>query len=328
MACVKDLAGARRYLVAMDAGVLLQVLLGGLAQGAVLGLVALGFSLVAGTARILPFAHGDLVLASAFVAVLAVVGRTPTAARLAGFPSIALLLLSLAAGLALAGSVAALVVLPGKTGRLGPPGWIVGGLAAGLLLRAALAFYLPQQAYALPDPLRLDALAPGGLLRLPGGGTVPVRAACVLAIGLIAGLVTEVGLARSRFGAAVRAVADDPVGAALCGVSPRRVLLAIFLLAGLLASLAGILTAPGRALSVDDGALLGLDAAAAAVLGGIGSLRGAMVGGLAVGTAQALAGYTLGSGVGELVPLVLLVAVLAVRPPARLPGPPASTAPG
>ncbi len=303
----------------MDSGVLLQVLLGGLAQGAVLGLVALGFSLVAGTARLLPFAHGDLVLASAFVAVLAVLGRTPTAARLAAYPSVALLLLSLAAGLALSGLVAALVVLPVAARRLGPLGWIAGGLAAGLLLRATLAYYLPQQAYALPDPLRIDGLAAGGLLRLPGGGTVPVRAACVLVIGLVAGLLTETLLARSRFGAAVRAVADDPVGAALCGVSPRRVLLATFLLAGLLAAVAGVLATPGRALSVDDGALLGLDAAAAAVLGGIGSLRGAMAGGLAVGTAQALAGYTLGAGVAELVPLVLLVAVLAVRPPAGRP---------
>lgn len=320
----------------MDFGVLLQVLLGGLAQGAVLGLVALGFSLVAGTARLLPFAHGDLVLGSVFVAVLAVVGRTPTAARSAGYSSAALLLLSLAAGLALSGLVAALVVLPGAVRRLGPLGWIAGGLAAGLLLRAVLGFYLPQQAYALPDPLQLDALAAGGVLRLPGGDTVPVRAVCVLVVGLLAGLLAEALLARSRFGAAVRAVADDPVGAALCGVSPRRVLLAAFLLAGLLAALAGILVTPGRALSVDDGALLGLDAAAAALLGGIGSLRGAMAGGLAIGTAQALAGYSLGSGVGELVPLVLLVAVLAVRPPtarrAGVPGVPGhrprSAAPG
>lgn len=300
----------------MDVAVLVQVLLGGLAQGAVLGLVALGFSLVAGTARVLPFAHGDLVLGSALVAVLTVVGRVPTAARLAGYPSAALLLLSLASGLVLSGLIAGLVVLPGASGRPGPLGWIAGGLAAGLLLRALLAFALPQQAFAVPDPLHLDALAAGGLLRLPGGATVPVRAACVLALGLVAGLLTEAVLARTRFGAAVRAVADDPVGAALCGVSPRRVLLATFLLAGLLAGLAGILVTPGRAFSVDGGALLGLDAAAAAVLGGIGSLRGAMAGGLAVGTAQALAGYTLGAGVGELVPLVLLVAVLAIRPPA------------
>lgn len=303
----------------MLSGVLLQVVLAGLAQGAVLGLVALGFSLVAGTAGILPFAHGDIVVGSMFFAVLAVLGRTPTAARLGGAASIVLLLLCLAIAVALSGLVAGLVVLPDLTGRRGRSSslnWIAGGLAAGLLLRAVLGFPLPQQAYAVPDPLGIDLLAPGGLLRLPGGGTVAVRAVCVLAIGLLVGLLTELVLARSRFGAAVRAVADDPVGAALCGVPARRVMIATFLLAGLLAGLAAVLMAPGRALAVDDGAVLGLAAAAAAVLGGIGSLRGALAGGLAVGTAQALAGYTLGAGVAELVPLVLLVAVLAVRPPA------------
>ncbi|MEO7263165.1 MAG: branched-chain amino acid ABC transporter permease [Jatrophihabitantaceae bacterium] len=306
----------------MISGVLLQVVLSGLAQGAVLGLVALGFSLVAGTARILPFAHGDIVVGSVFIVVVAVVGRTPTAARLAVLPSILLVLLSLAAGMLLSGLVAGLVVLPHVTGsenarlRLTPLSWIAGGLAAGLLLRAVLGFLLPQQGYALPDPARIDALTSGGLVRLPGGSTVSVRAVCVLGIGVAVGLLVEAVLVRSRFGASLRAVADDPVGAALCGVSARRVVLGAFLVAGLLAGLAGVLVAPGRALSVDDGAVLGLYAAAAAVLGGVGSLRGALAGGLAVGTVQALAGYALGAGFYDLAPLVLLVAVLAARPPA------------
>jgi len=302
----------------MTAGVLFQVVLAGLAQGAVLGLVALGFSLVAGVARVVPFAHGDLVLAAAFLAVLAVSGRTPTAASPSVLGGLALVLLTLAAGAVLSGLVGALTALPQPNlphRHRGLPGWIAGGLAAGLLLRSAAAFTLPQQAYGLPDPLRIDALVPGGLLRLPGGSTVPVRAVCVLAIGLLVGLGVEMVLARSRFGAAVRAVTDDPVGAALCGVAGRRVLVATFGLAGLLAGLAGVLGTPGRAVSVGDGALLGLAAAAAALLGGIGSLRGALAGGLLVGCLQALAGYAFGAGVQQVVPLLLLVMVLAVRAP-------------
>jgi branched-subunit amino acid ABC-type transport system permease component len=308
----------------MVSGVLLQVVLAGLAQGAVLGLVALGFSLVAGTARILPFAHGDIAVGAVFVAVLAAVGTTPSTARLAGLPSVVLVLVSLATGVLLSGLVAAVVVLPQLTGTdrsfspLSPLSWIAGGLAAGLLVRAALGLFLRQQAYALPDPLRLDALAPGGLLRLPGGSTVQVRAVCVLVLGLGVGLLAEAVLVRSRFGRALRAVADDPAGAALCGVSGRRVVFGAFLVAGLLAGLAGLLAAPGRALSVESGALLGLAAAAAALLGGIGSARGALAGGLAVGVLQSLAGYAFGSGCYDLAPLVLLVAVLVVRPPARI----------
>ena len=307
----------------MISGVLLQVVLAGLAQGAVLGLVALGFSVVAGAVRILPFAHGDVAVGSVFLGVLAAVGTMPTAARLHLAPSLALVLVSLAAGVTLSGVVAALVVLPnlasvsdpdGPGRRPSPLSWIAGGLAAGLLLRAVLGLVLRQQAYALPDPVRLDALAPGGLLRLPGGSTVQVRTLCVLALGLMAGLAAEAVLVRSRFGRSLRAVADDPVGAALCGVSARRVVLGAFLIAGLLAGLAGLLTAPGRALSVESGALLGLAAAAAAVIGGVGSARGALAGGLAVGVVQALAGYAFGAGFYDLAPLALLVAVLVVRP--------------
>lgn len=306
----------------MISGVLLQVVLAGLAQGAVLGLVALGFSVVAGAVRILPFAHGDVAVGSVFLGVLAAVGAMPTAARLPLVPSLGLVLVSLAAGVALSGLVAALVVLPSLSsvssadggGRASPLSWIAGGLAAGLLLRAVLGLVLRQQAYALPDPARLDALAPGGLLRLPGGSTVQVRTLCVLALGLVVGLAAEAVLVRSRFGRSLRAVADDPVGAALCGVSARRVVLGAFLIAGLLAGLAGLLTAPGRALSVESGALLGLAAAAAAVLGGVGSARGALAGGLAVGVVQALAGYAFGAGFYDLAPLALLVAVLVVRP--------------
>jgi branched-subunit amino acid ABC-type transport system permease component len=304
----------------MISGVLLQVVLAGLAQGAVLGLVALGFSLIAGTARILPFAHGDIAVGAIFLAILAVLGHTPTAARLAVWPAVVLVLLSLAAGVLLSGLIAALVVLPNLAYNHSRPStlsWIAGGLAAGLLLRAVLGFFLPQQAYALPDPLRIDALTPGGLLRLPGGSTVTVRAVCVLIIALAVGLLVEALLVRSRFGLSLRAVADNPVGAALCGVSARRVVFGAFLVAGLLAGLAGVLAAPGRALSVDDGVLLGLSAAAAAVLGGVGSLRGALAAGLVVGTVQALAGYAFGSGFHDLAPLVLLVAALALRPPAR-----------
>ncbi|HEX8095497.1 ABC transporter permease subunit [Jatrophihabitans sp.] len=320
----------------MISGVLLQVVLAGLAQGAVLGLMALGFSLVAGTARILPFAHGDIAVASIFLAVLAAVGATPTAARLAVLPSMAVVLLSLAAGVLLSGLVGALLVLlPDLAGQDGahrrpdPLSWIVGGLAAGLLLRAVLGSALHQQAYALPDPLRIDALTPGGLVRFPGGSTVPVRAVCVLVLGLLIGLLAEAVLVRSRFGRSLRAVADDPAGAALCGVSARRAVLGAFLVAGLLAGLAGLLSAPGRALSVESGALLGLDAAAAALLGGIGSARGALAGGLVVGAVQTLAGYAFGSGFYDVAPLVLLAVALVLRPPAgQGPSRPAAGPPG
>lgn len=303
----------------MDASVLLQALLSGLSTGAVLGLVALGFTLVAGTVRVLHLAHGDLAVAAVFTGVLGVLGATPVATALSAGPAVAFALLVLSAGALLSAGVALLAVVPNLpdpvTGRTGDAlGWVAGGVAAGLLLREVLGLLLPQEGYAVPDPLRLAALTDSGVFALPGGQVVSARVPAVLAIALLAGLVAERVLVRSRFGKALRAVADDPDAAALCGVSTRRVVLLAFTAAGLLAGLAGLLDAPGRTLSVDDGVVLGLSGIAAALLGGLGSLRGALVGGLAVGVLQALVVSRFGAAWTDVVPLGLLVLLLALRP--------------
>jgi branched-chain amino acid transport system permease protein len=304
----------------MDAAVLLQAALAGLASGAVLGLVALGFTLVAGTVRVLHLAHGDVVVAAVFVAVLAVLGSTPVAVALAPVPAAGFVLLVLLAGAVLSAAVAALAVRPhlpdaGTGRRADALGWVAGGVAAGLLLREVLGLLLPQQAYVVPDPLRLDALTSSGVLDLPGGQVLPARVPAVLLLALLAGVLTERALVGSRFGRALRAVADDPEAAALCGVPASRVVLQVFVLAGLLAGFAGLLEAPGRAaVAVDDGVLLGLAGIAAALLGGLGSARGALVGGLVVGLAQSLAVAAFGARWNDLVPLALLVLLLALRP--------------
>jgi branched-subunit amino acid ABC-type transport system permease component len=303
----------------VDVGVLLQVVLSGLSAGAVLGLVALGFTVVAGTVRVLHLAHGDVVVAAVLAAVLGVLGRTPVATSLGPGRSVLFVVLALATGAVLAGLVAVLVVQPvlpdGTRGRAGDAlGWVAGGVAVGLLLRAVLGLLLPQEGYAVPDPLRLSALTDDGLLHLPGGTTMPVRVLGVLALGLLAGLLAERLLRRTRLGAALRAVADDPDAARLCGVDVRRVVLLAFVLTGLLAGLAGLLDAPGRAVSVDDGVVLGLSAMAAALLGGLGSVRGALVGGLAVGLLQAVAVWAGGAALQDVAPLSLLVLLLVLRP--------------
>src|SRR5947207_1703958 len=82
----------------MAPNLLVQALLGGLSQGAILGLIALGFSLVAGTVRVLHFAHGDIAIATVFVGVLCVLGRIPSAADLAPTPAVLFVLLTVAVG--------------------------------------------------------------------------------------------------------------------------------------------------------------------------------------------------------------------------------------
>ncbi len=302
----------------MDAGVLLQAVLTGLSSGAVLGLVALGFTLVAGTVRVLQLAHGDVVVAAVLTAVLVVLGATPVAALLGPAASVGFVLLALAAGTVLALAVAALAVLPWlpdvvRRRSADPLGWLAGTVAAGLVLREVLGLLLPEQAYAVPDPLRLAALADDGVVRLPLGVVLDARVPAVLVLALVVGLAAERTVVRSRLGRGMRAVADDPDAAVLCGVAPRQVVLLAFGVAGLLAAAAGLLDAPGRAVSVDDGVVLGLSGAAAALLGGLGSLRGALAGGLVLGVVTQVVVAWRGPAWSDVVPLSALVLLLVVR---------------
>jgi branched-chain amino acid transport system permease protein len=323
--------------------VAIQALVTGLATGAAYGLIALGFSLVWRLTTTLAFAHGDIVTGAVFVGVLTVLGTTPVARSLGAVSTVALAVVTLAAGAVLSIGVYAVAIRPfapresawggavavraapaggaaragGALARLAAPslrrdalGWVAGGLAAGLLIRELLGLPFAQQAYALPDPLGSP-----GTLALGGGVTVPVRALEVLAIGLAAGVLVERVLAVTGAGAVMRAVADDAGAAALLGVPTERVVLAAFALAGALAGLAGLLIAPQAPIGLEDGVLLGLKGMAAALLFRLGSLRLAIAGGLVVGAVEGviLAAPSLGAAWANLTILAALAGLAALR---------------
>ena len=303
----------------MSGGVLLQAVISGLSIGAVYGLVGLGFTLVFSLTRVLALAHGDVVVASVLIAVLAVVGRTPVALSPGAGHSIELIVLALAAGLALAVLSYVVAVRPflDRTHRSEDVlGWVAGAVTAGLVIRTALGLALPNSSYAVPDPLHLDSITSSGVVDLPGGTTVTVRSFAVFGVAIAVAVVTDWFIRHSRLGRGMRAVADDVDAATVCGVNVERVVIGAFALAGLLAAIASLLDSPGHAVAVDSGALLGLSGAAAALLGRLGSPRGALMGGLALGVAQQLVASSthLGASWATISPLVVLVAVIAVRP--------------
>lgn len=304
----------------MSGGVALQAFLSGLALGTAYGLIAMGFSLVYRLTGVISFAHGDLVVGGVFIGVLVVLGSTPVAAALDVVHSVGLAVLIVAAGAALSAGVYLVAVrpfLPGvghRSTRGDVLGWVAGGLAAGLLIREVLGLVLTQDAYAVPDPLRLGSLTPSGVLQLPGGGTVAVRTLGVIGIGLAVGILVERLLVLTPVGTAMKAVSEDPTAAALLGLPVRRLVLVAFVVAGALAGLAGLLISPDRSLGVDDGAVLGLKAMAAALVGGLGSVRGALAGGLALGVIESfvVASSVLGPHYADVVPLAILLIVLAL----------------
>jgi branched-chain amino acid transport system permease protein len=293
----------------VSGGVLLQAVVSGLAQGAVYGLVALGFTLCYRLVRVLSFAHGDLIVGATFVSVLATVGTTPVLRTPSVPVAVTQVVVSLVVGGVLGGLLYVVAVRPFRSSELA---WVAALVTAGLVLREAVGHVFTREAYAVADPLRL----PTRLVSLPGGGRLPVRLLFVLLIGLAAGVLVERGLVASRLGKAMRAVADDRDAAALMGVPTDRVVLVAFAVAGVLAGLAGILAAPAGPVTVSSGVVLGLKGVAAALLGRLGSVRGALLGGLALGAVEsvAVASTALGPAYRDVLALTVLVVVLAFRP--------------
>lgn len=312
----------------MTGGLILQVLISGVSAGAVFGLIGLGYTLIFRMTRVLNFAQGDLLNLAVFAFLLAAGG----AVAATGLP-VGTLVVAATVSLVLA-AVSALALYRGAVApfaaRNQAIGWIAATAAAGLLARSLISMRFPAESYSFPEVLPVANLGRGGLLDLPGGAVLQVRVIVVLLIAAAIAGGLDLWLTRSRTGRAMRALSDEPQAAALVGIDGPRLRLLAWAIAGLLTCVAGLLIAPARPVSLGLGVVLGLKGTAAAVLGGLGSARGAIAAGLLLGVVEAvvtglwipaihLGGVSLpqlgpAPQLHDILPLVLLLAVLIFLP--------------
>ena len=313
----------------MSWGILLQILVAGLAAGAVYGLVGMGYTLIYRMSGVLNFAHGELVSVAIFSVLLVVGGGAQAASRTGP----GLVLFAVAAALALTVAVAICLERFAVAPFLARPAamsWIASTAAAGLLVRSLVAFKFPAEGYTVPEILPVRGIGRSGVVDLPGGGVLQVRDLAVLAVAGLLAVAFDRWLAQGRTGRAMRAAADSPDAARLMGISPERMMVLAFIIAGALAAVSGLLLAPARPVSLDLGVVIGLKGVAAAVLGRLGAARGAVVAGLAIGVGESIlsgisiSGLALGavrvaqvgplSGLRDIAALALLVLLLALAP--------------
>jgi branched-chain amino acid transport system permease protein len=281
----------------------LELLINGFSVGCIDALIALGFVVVFKAARVVNFAHGSLLLLGAYV-----VGRYHEAL---GFP------LAVALAVAVTALVAAVVgaVLLRRV-RLADPGTLaILTLGVDIVLATELTRRIGTDVLTTGDPWGAEVITVG-TVHIPQTRIV----AAIVAVVLVAGF-----LAMLRFtdwGVALRASAESPATASLMGIRLNRVAASAWMLAGVLAAVAGLFFTAFPAAGVGGAvgqAALGA-AVPAAVLGGLDSTTGALIGGLAVGlTATFTAGYQeqlafLGRGFGSVAPYVVMLLVLLARP--------------
>ncbi len=278
----------------------------GLITGSTYVLVAIGFTLIYGVLRLINFAQLSIYTIGAFV----YVGTYSALSAWHQLPSFVVYVLAAGSGALGAGLVGfGLAACTWFPIRKAPNfALLVASLATLALIQDLIELFLAPIPRAAPNPLT------GGLVNLLGvsvtGSDLALLVVGVGATGVVALLVT-----RSRFGLALRAVADNSTAARLMGVPYTRVVLLTFALAGALAGLAGAMVgAQYGEVSYDMGVNIGLFGFTAAVLGGMGNVWGAVVGGLILGVVSSLAITVLPSAWQDAITFAVLIVVLAVRP--------------
>ena len=273
----------------------LQLALSGLSVGSIYAIVALALAIPFKASRVLNFAQGEMVTLGAYIALVLTSDGVPYAAMVP-----ATLIIAALFGLV----VERLLIRP----IADAPEFtlVIATFAIGLIIRAIIRIHWQDNIFFLPAPYAGPALAVGALR---------VNPAYLVIIGSTAVLVALLALffRQTRLGKAMRAAAFNQTAARLMGIGVNTVLGSAWALSAAIGALAGLLLAPVIGINPELGDLI-IKALVAAVIGGFGSLGGAVVGGLLLGLLETYAGALFGAALKEVIPFGLLIAFLLVRP--------------
>lgn len=270
--------------------------LNGLAVGCIYGLVALGFVLIYKATELVNFAQGDLLMLGAFVCYMAVVWW-----GLDYWVAFAIAIVAVGAfGAFLDATVLRRVI--------GQPQFAVVMLTIGLgsIFRTFASVTWGSEIYTLPTPF-------GGVWRIGGVTLSHQYLSIVLGTLLLCGVLYAF-FNFTRVGVAMQATSQNQLAAYYMGVPVKLIFSFIWAISAGVATAAGVLLAPVTLIDINMGLAVALKAFAAAVLGGFGSIPGALVGGIVIGLIELYAGATMPDGFKDAAPYVVLLVMLAVRP--------------
>jgi branched-chain amino acid transport system permease protein len=293
--------------------ILLQQIINGLVLGSIYALVALGYTMVYGILGLINFAHGDICMIGALTALavtqaLLATGVPAPAALALG--ALAAVLVCVALGL----SIERTAYRPlRKAPRLAP---LITAIGVSILLQYSAALIWGKQYLSMPEIIKPSAIVIGGAQFTDLQAFI-----FLLACALMAALLWFIKA--SRMGRAMRATEQNPEVAGLMGVDTNRVIAFTFLLGSAIGAVAGVMVVLYYGIGhYFMGFMLGLKAFTAAVLGGIGNVAGAMLGGLLLGLVESLAsgyigdltGGVIGSNYRDVFAFFVLILVLVFRP--------------
>ena len=291
----------------------LSYLINGISMGSIYAIIALGYTMVYGIAKMLNFAHGDVIMVGAYVSFYAtsfatgsLLGEEPSAAAV-GLATLVSVILAMAVCTVLG------IVIEGLAYR---PLRQAGSLAV-LITAIGVSYFLQNAAQLLfgANPKNFTAVISGqvtllgGRLRISNVALLTV-VACVI---IMVALTTFTG--KSKMGKAMRACSEDRGAAQLMGINVNRTISMTFAIGSALAAIAGVLLCSySPVLQPTTGSMPGIKAFTAAVFGGIGSIPGAFLGGILLGIIEAMAQAYISTQLSNSILFAVLIVVLLVKP--------------
>ncbi|MBV8150717.1 MAG: branched-chain amino acid ABC transporter permease [Candidatus Eremiobacteraeota bacterium] len=285
----------------------LQLIVSGLAIGSIYSLVALGFILIYNAVGVVNFAQGDFVMLPSYIAISFVL------------PSILVFGSVMHWQLPLVLAYVVVLVLMAAFGLLfnriayyplRDRGWlpvVISTIGVSIFLRNLAQLVWGSQPLVFPSLFSVDTLSIGQLHFRPQDVLILVVAAILI--------VFQYGLFEwTSLGKQMRATAQDRTTAQLLGIRVDRIVAITFVYSVLLGAAAGLLVSPIFTVTKDMGGLIALKAFAASIVGGFGSIPGAIAGGLLIGVVEALGGYYTDPAYKDAIAFVILIAVLLLRP--------------
>ena len=296
--------------------------LDGITRGSIYALVALGYTMVYGVMKLINFAHSEVFMVGTWtvLGVYTLIGATTgMGVGMIILASVVALLAAMLASAATALAVERIAYRPLRKKGAPPLIFLITGIGCSMVLvetfgQVLKAFFGPPFGCVLVDiPVILPTKV---LFTVPGVDLAITNTRIIIILGaVLMMLALDFFVNKSRLGRGVRAVAQDPDTASLMGVNRERVIMLVFVLGGAMAGVAALLyTIQYDSTKFDVGFIIGLKAFTAAVLGGIGNLRGALVGGLILGIVEVYGSALWDSSWTNVFAFVVLVLVLMFRP--------------
>lgn len=277
----------------------LQLLISGTANGCIYGLLALGFVLIYKASEAVNFAQGDMLMFGAFLGITFINTDAANLPFLIGITLAALIM-------GVFGYLLDRFVLRGIFGQ--PQfAMVILTIALGFLIRFVAGIIWGH------NPVSLETPFTGKMLAI-GGSVVPVIDAVIIFSTILLTAILYFFFAHTRLGVAMQASSQNQMAAYYMGIPVKKVNGIVWALSGVVAAIAGILFAAKGSIEPSVGLLFGIKAFSAAVIGGLGSLPGALVGGLLIGILEPFAARYFPSGTGKLAPYVFMLIVLILRP--------------